>query len=297
MTTGEFNFADRSSFSAGSKPWTKVDDDASSMKKIRVPRSVHNLRGQEADFTTDNAGFSLHTWPSKERTFTDDAAVRGPYYDEVEALLKAKLPKVKKVVVFDHTIRRRIKDSPRQPVQFVHVDQTAEASRKRVFRHLPEQEAEELVKHRYQIINVWRPIENPANDFPLAVIDWRTTQPGDFIPMDLLYPIRQDGEDEDDRGKERLPNPTSLASTEGYEARGEVVAVAPNESHQFYYVKDMKPDEALFLKCFDSEGQGLPQGKQGIAVGTPHTAFLDPETLSDAPGRQSIEVRCLVFYE
>jgi len=30
---------------------------------------------------------------------------------------------------------------------------------------------------------------------------------------------------------------------------------------------------------------------------TPHTAFKDEATPKDAPGRQSIEVRCLVFYE
>lgn len=37
--------------------------------------------------------------------------MRGAYYDEVEALLRDKLgPKVKKVVIFDHTIRRRVKE-------------------------------------------------------------------------------------------------------------------------------------------------------------------------------------------
>jgi hypothetical protein len=298
MTTGIFSYIDPATYSPDKKPWGKVDYPVTSYQKLPKSRSVHNLRGQESEFSTDNAGFSLHTWPSKERSFTDDAAVRGPYYAEVEALVKAKLPGVKKVVIFDHTIRRRTKDSPRQPVQLVHVDQTAEATRKRVFRHLPKDEAKDLLAHhRYQIVNVWRPIENPATDFPLAVIDWRSTAPQDFVPVDLLYPVRQEGEDDDDRGKERLPDPSSLESAEGYEPRGETIAIAPNENHRFYYVKDMRPDEALFLKCFDSQGQGQDGGKDGIAVGTPHTAFADPETPSDAPGRQSIEVRCLVFYE
>lgn len=64
----------------------------------------------------------MYNHPAKERLFVDDAAVRGGYYDEVEALLRDKLAdgkKVKKVVLFDHTIRRRQKDAPRQPVQQV----------------------------------------------------------------------------------------------------------------------------------------------------------------------------------
>ena len=78
---------------------------------------------------------------------------------------------------------------------------------------------------------------------------------------------------------------------------GETYAIAPNEKHKFYYVKNMTPDEAMFLKCFDSRSQGQLEGREGIAALTPHTAFIDPDTPSGVKGRQSIEVRCLVFYE
>lgn len=159
------------------------------------------------------------------------------------------------------------------------------------------EEADQLLKGRYQLINVWRPIENPAADFPLAVIDWRSTNPSDFVKVDLLYPKRQPEEDDDDRGKEALPDSSSHTSTEGYEIKGETFGVRPNENHRFFYVKDMTPEEAMFIKCFDSKGEGLPQGVKGLARCTPHTAFVDPDTPDSAPGRQSIEVRCLVFYE
>lgn len=261
-------------------------------------RTLHNIRGREKEFTTDNSGFAVYNSPAKEKTFTEDAAVREGYYQEVENMLKQKLPGVKKVVIFDHTIRRRTKDSPRQPVQQVHVDQTPNAADVRVRRHLPADEAEELLKGRYQIINVWRPIENPASDFPLAVIDWRSTKPSDFIPVDLMYPNRPDSVmDDDDRGKEKLPDPSTWGSTKGYEPRGETLGVSSNDSHKFYYMKDMTPEEVMLLKCYDSFGEGEPMGKQGLAVRTPHTAFIDKNTPKDAPGRQSIEVRCLVFYE
>jgi hypothetical protein len=296
MTTGTFKYFDPASTSA--KPWSKVDGPGNSFKTTDITRSVINIRGQEDKFSTDISGFAVYRSPAQEKAFVDENAVRSGYYPEVESLLREKLPGVKKVVIFDHTIRRREKSSPRQPVQQVHVDQTPRAAEARVRRHLPEEEAEELLKGRFQIINVWRPIQNPASDFPLAVIDWRTTEPKDLVAVDLLYPKRQDSvHDDDDRGKEVLPDPTSHDSTEGYEVKGETFAVAPNDKHQFYYMKDMTPEEAMFIKCFDSRGDGLPGGQKGVAMYTPHTAFVDPNTPADAPGRQSIEVRCLVFYE
>ncbi|KAJ5542966.1 hypothetical protein N7535_005389 [Penicillium sp. DV-2018c] len=296
MTTGNFKYIDPASYDPTEtepfkKAWGKVDGPGISYKLTERERKVTDLRGQESNFTTDNAGFALYNFPAKEKAFTDDAKVKSDYYAEVEALLRAKLPGVKKVTIFDHTIRRRTPGSARSPVQLVHVDQTPKAAEARVRRHLPEDEAEELLKGRYQIINVWRPIENPASDFPLAVIDWRSTVPEDFVAVDLLYPKewRENGE--------VAPDPASMSSTEGYEVKGETYMIAPNEGHRFFYVKDMTPEEVLLLKCFDSRSHLMTGGKTDIAHGSGHTAFVDPQTPAGAPGRQSIEVRCLVFYE
>jgi len=297
MTSAIFKHIDPSTIGK-EKPWTKVDGPGQSFKMMDVERPVHNIRGEEQKFSTEISGFAVYDSPAKEKAFTDEKAIREGYYREVEELLKKTHPGVKKVVIFDHTIRRREKSSPRQPVQQVHVDQTPEAVAVRVRRHVPAEEAEELLRGRYALINVWRPIANPATDFPLAVIDWRSTSPEDFVPTDLLYPERPDSAiDSDDRGKEQLPDASQYFSTEGYEARGETMGVAPNEQHKFYYVKDMTPDEVLMLKCYDSFGQGQPNGRHGLAVRTPHTAFIDPQTPIDTPGRQSIELRCLIFYE
>ena len=51
----------------------------------------------------------------------------------------------------------------------------------------------------------------------------------------------------------------------------------------------MQPDEALLLKCSDS-ATDVP------ARFAPHSAFIDPTTPADAPPRESIEVRTLVFH-
>jgi hypothetical protein len=175
----------------------------------------------------DVSGFAVYDYPSKVQQDAffapDDTEVRSKYYAEVEQLLREKLgPAVDKVIIFDHTIRKHDPSSPRQPVQQVHVDQTPRAAETRVRRHAPAGEADELLKGRYQLINVWRPIGHPASDFPLAVVDWRSTAPEDLVKVDLLYPLRNRdiGDEKDDRGKEILPEPGKAKDTTGYEVRG-----------------------------------------------------------------------------
>ncbi|CAK7211408.1 hypothetical protein SBRCBS47491_001116 [Sporothrix bragantina] len=307
-TSGIFKYADPATITDSDvpfvKPWAKVDTDVTSFARTEENRSVRNVRDAPAgEFAVDRSGFALFHAPAKEQLFTDEDAIRNGYYAEVEALVRAKLSTpqepVSKVVIFDHTVRRRNPKAPRQPVQQVHVDQTPGAAEVRVRRHAGDAaEVESLLKGRYQIINVWRPIGYAATDHPLAFIDYRTATLQDLKSVDLLYPNQPGSADVevDVRGKEVLPDPTKAMSTEGYSIKGETYTVVPSDKHQFYYVKDMTPEEALFIKCFDSRSEVRPNGRPGVAAWTPHTAFTDPNTPADAKGRQSIEVRCLVFY-
>lgn len=327
MTTAVFKYMDPAD--VDTTPWAKVDGDVTSYNRVDRKRSVRNIRDAAAhDTGVDVSGFAVYNYPSQvepQAFFApDDSDVRTRYYPEVERLLREKLgPKVKKVAIFDHTIRRHDPSAARQPVQSVHVDQTPKAAETRVRRHLPADEIDGLLQKRFQLINVWRPIGHPASDFPLAVVDWRTTKPEDLVKVDLLYPTRNRdiGDGNDDRGKEILPDLEKAKDTTGYEVKGEFIhnlwplsismrlllthetcagetyGIAPNPDHKFYYMKDMTPDEAMFIKCFDSWSQGQPNGRDGIAALTPHTAFIDPATPKEAKGRQSIEVRCLIFYD
>ncbi len=63
-----------------------------------------------------------------------------------------------------------------------------------------------------------------------------------------------------------------------------------NPEHRWFYASGMTPEEVLLIKCFDSKTDG------GVARRVPHSAFTDPRT-RDEMTRESIEVRCLVFYE
>jgi hypothetical protein len=122
-------------------------------------------------------------------------------------------------------------------------------------------EAEARLKSRFVEINLWRPINGPVEDAPLAVCDASSISAGDLIAADLRYPDRT----------------------------GEIYMASFSPHHRWYYFPRMRSDEVLFLKCYDSL-------KDGRARFTAHTAFDDPNTRPDAPPRESIEVRTLAFF-
>ncbi len=213
----------------------------------------------------DSNGFALIRHLSAVKDFFDDEEVRRVYYPEVERLVR-EATGADRVHIFDHTTRRRVPgaeaqaDAPRQPVRRVHIDHTARSGPQRVRDLLPD-EADELLKGRVQVVNLWRPIKGPLLDSPLAVCDATTVALEDLVPSDLVYPHRI----------------------------GETYSVKFNPAHRWYYVPQMRTDEALLLKCSDTS-TGVP------ARFTPHSAFTDPTAPADAPPRESIEVRTLVFH-
>ena len=226
---------------------------------------IRDARPIAGHVSLDANGFALIQHRSAVKDFFDDEEVRRVYYPEVERLVR-EATGAYRVHIFDHTTRRRVPDAemqadaPRQPVRRVHIDHTARSGPQRVRDLLPD-EAEELLKGRVQVINLWRPIKGPLQDSPLAVCDATTIRADDLVPSDLVYPHRV----------------------------GETYSVKYNPTHRWYYVPQMRTDEALLLKCSDTS-TGVP------ARFTPHSAFTDPTAPADAPPRESIEVRTLVFH-
>jgi hypothetical protein len=235
---------------------------------VPEPHSVpiHDIRPIGDTVSLDREGFALVRQTSSVKDFYDETEVRSIYYPEAERLIKAAAG-ADRVFVFDHTVRKRVQGAAdrdgglRQPVARVHVDHTEKSGLQRVRDLIPD-EAEELLKGRVQIINLWRPIRGPLLDSPLAVCDARTVKPGELVASDLVYPQRV----------------------------GETYSVKYNPDHRWFYVPRMTADEILLLKCFDSKTDGR-------ARFAPHSAFVDPTTPLDAPPRESIELRTLVFHE
>jgi hypothetical protein len=227
---------------------------------ISDPREVtiEDARGLEAEFTLDRNGFALIKAPTAVADFYSPDEIARVYYPEVERLLRDTLG-ASRVHVFDHNVRNATRPGMAAPSRQVHNDHTVNSAPRRVRDHLGD-EAEELLKHRFGIVNVWRPIRGPVLDSPLALCDARSFTDDDLIASDLVYA----------------------------HVRGETSRVEYNSRHRWYYFSEMQTDEVLLIRVHDSANDGRAR----LSF---HTSFENPLTLG-APPRESIEVRTLVFF-
>ena len=230
------------------------------------PRRVtlHNGRSDAEDFVLERNGFRFVRHDTKVADFYDEDEIRRVYYPEMVELIKAESG-AKRVVVFDHTLRTaddelREAKKIREVVRRVHNDYTEWSAPQRVRDILPD-EAEELLKRRFAIIQVWRPIRRPVETFPLAMADARTLSPSDMIVSERRAPGRI----------------------------GQTYAIKYNPAHKWYWFPRMRREEAYVFKVFDSM-------KDGRARWTAHTAFEDPTTPPQARPRESIEIRTMAFF-
>ncbi len=228
---------------------------------------IFDARSVAGHLSLDEEGLALIQHRSAVTDFYDEDSLKRIYYPEAERLVADAIG-ASRVLVFDHTIRRRVTGTedrtvgvPRQPVPRVHNDYTEKSGPQRV-RDLLGDEADALLRHRFAVVNVWRPIRGPLRDAPLAVCDARSVAPADFVATDLIY-------------KDRV---------------GETYAVRHSPNHRWLYVPEMRTDEVLLLKCYDSAADGR-------ARFAPHTAFEDPTAPADVLPRESIELRTLAFFE
>lgn len=211
----------------------------------------------------DREGFVLLRRPTAAKNLYDEDEIARVYYPECERLIAGYTGAVR-VHAFDHIVRNVALSAKgnqiKRPADRVHNDYTAWSAPQRV-RQLMGADAEELLKHRYAEINVWRPIRGPLLASPLALCDATTLSEENLVASELRYPDR----------------------------RGETYTVTYNPSQRWYYFPKMQADECVLIRCFDS-------ARQGAARFSAHGAFDDPETPADAPPRESIELRALVFF-
>src|SRR5690242_17062454 len=146
------------------------------------PRQVllHNGRPSADRFALERDGFRFVHHDTKVADFYDEDEIRRVYYPEMEALIKTESGAAR-VHVFDHTLRTaddetREAKKIREVVRRVHNDYTEWSGPQRVRDLLPA-EAEELLKRRFAIIQVWRPIRYPVETYPLAIVDARSLSP------------------------------------------------------------------------------------------------------------------------
>ena len=221
-------------------------------------------RAHASELSLEGCGFVLVDHKTQVKDFFDSTELQTVYYAEVEALIKQQAG-ASRVVIFDHTLRsgddaERQAKLIREPVISAHNDYTEWSGPQRVRDLLPA-EADTLITKRFAIIQVWRAINQPIQSNPLAVADARSVTFEDLLIAERRYPNRV----------------------------GQTYRLRYNAAHRWFYFPQMRRDEALVFKVYDSE-------KDGRSRFTPHTAITDPATPPGAPARQSIEVRALVFF-
>jgi len=229
------------------------------------PVVVRNGRGSGKRLSLDREGFLLARQPTPFARFYDAEAVKAEYYADVERVVR-KLAGASRVVVFDHNVRHAPKfqlreGGAKEPVKRAHNDYTVKSGPQRVRDFLGD-EGEALLKRRFAIINVWRPIHGPVEEAPLALCDALSIAPADLVATNLIY-------------RDRV---------------GETYALAHNPAHRWYYFPRMESDEVVLIKCFDS-------AEDGRARFAAHSAFDDPTSPANARPRESIEARTLAFFD
>ncbi|CAO1597474.1 hypothetical protein XANCAGTX0491_001282 [Xanthoria calcicola] len=136
-----------------------------------------------------------------------------------------------------------------------------EESKKMVYYHNGS-DADDLVKQRFQCVNIWKPLRGPVRDWPLALCDARTIDPArDLVTGDVVY---QDH------------------AEENYQ-------VCYNPRQRWLYLSDQMPHEMLVFRTADS-------WEDRVGPGVPHCAFPYPTKVMDEQPRESIEVRALALH-
>jgi hypothetical protein len=226
---------------------------------------IHDARSLSPAASLDREGFSLQEQHTAVSDFYTLKEYQSLYENEITELVLAAAGGTD-ALVFDHTLRS---DSPavrglhttREPASVIHNDYTDASARKRLLDLLPEVEARRRLQQRFAVVNVWRSIAGTVWKSPLACCDATSLAPDDLVPSER-------------RAQDRI---------------GELELVSWNPAHRWFYYPRMTDSEVLLIKTFDS-------AQDGRATRSVHSAFDDPQTPADAPPRESIESRMLVFF-
>lgn len=228
--------------------------------------AIADGRNREQGFSLDREGFLLTQAATDVMDFYDKDQIVSTYEPEVKGLIRGATG-ANRVEVFDHTLRTASTDlqrarSIREPASIVHNDYTARSAPIRLKDHFADrpEEAEDLLKRRFAIVNLWRSIGGTVQSAPLALCDASSVAPEDLISVQR-------------EAKDRI---------------GEIQQAVYSPTHRWFTFPQMTMAEALLIKTYDSDAER--------ARFTIHTAFEDPAAPPDAPPRESIETRCFAFF-
>lgn len=223
----------------------------------------HDLRPELGELALERNGFVVVDEPSGIADYTDKAQLDA-YCRATEALVQ-RLTGAAKVVSFGPILRTSATGTHghNQPAFGAHVDYGAKTVADFSRQIMGEEEADQRLKGRHMLINVWRPIAM-VESAPLALCDARTVGREDLFDSEIVG---------------------GLGGLD-FSLWGFNLAYSPD--HRWCWVPQMQPWEASVFKLFDSDA--------GAVQFTAHSAFIDPTAPAEAAPRQSVEMRTIAYF-
>lgn len=245
----------------------------SNFERAPVQMNIQDLRGKEDTVSLETSAFEVAKYNgSIQEEFEEGSEAQKTYYQEISDMLK-KRTGASRVFIYHYSFRSRNQSFPdekldenhRNPVLYPHVDRDRDAVHSVLEKKLGHDEAENLKKHRIQMINVWRPVgPNPITIRPLTICDYRS--------IDVKNDVK--------------PMTTRLADSN---VTAYTLARNANNAHQWYYLSNMRSDEMFLFKQYDSDPSVAQHGF--------HTAFETDDVPVSNEEQRSLEIRCLLFYD
>ncbi|MGH8598721.1 MAG: CmcJ/NvfI family oxidoreductase, partial [Gammaproteobacteria bacterium] len=117
------------------------------------------------EMTIDRQGFAIGRHPTDFSDFWNREALLRDYYPEMEALVLAHTGALR-AIVFDHNLRHagsttRSPTAAGKPARLVHNDYTPSSGPQRLRDLLDPTAVQQALEHRFAMINLWRPIQEP----------------------------------------------------------------------------------------------------------------------------------------
>ena len=219
--------------------------------------AVTDLRDKPRPNRFDQDGIVFVDQAAEVQDFTATQDWEQVYDAELKQLLSSQIG-AEEVIVFDHTVRIDDPNAPRRPARNVHNDYNQAGAEQRLVDIVGEERAQAFHEAGYGFVNVWRPIEHEIQSSPLGFIRPSSMIAEDWMDIGLIYPDRF----------------------------GQILGVAANPAHEWFFLSGMTPDEAIIFNIYDNTGR-------------PHLAHSALDLPGDADvtvPRKSIESRTLVRY-
>lgn len=267
IVKGEISFSRRS-------PDEQAPDVVGSTYYSGAPQVLYEVDIRDArpiadELSLDREGFVLVPHKTSCADVRDPEIMRQEYIDEMVPFIKESFNASWVVARRDGVVMRLASASPPagvRPTSYnAHIDYAPVSAPMLAARENQAQGLPVRSYSRLMIIQAWRALSPPPQDFPLAFADATT------IPDADLFEHHFDN-----------PDPRAAGSWRS-------ITIYHSPAPRWYYFSKMHPDEVVLFKGYDSN--------RHYATCSAHSAFDNRRAFPNANPRESVEARFFVYFD